>query len=197
MIEFRYTGEELWERMERAVERVNDRLRKTVQILEASGVPYAIVGGHAVRAWVAQVDIAAVRTTADVDILIRPDDFPKLRRAMEAAGFHHRQSFGIDMFVERPDASARDGIHVVLAGQKVRPSDIAPSPDVFPSEIADNFRTVPFESLVKMKLTSYRRKDQVHLLDMISVGLIDGTWPARFSGELGRRLAELLDDPNG
>ena len=48
-----------------------------------------------------------------------------------------------------------------------------------------------------MKLTSFRRKDQVHLLDMISVNLIDETWPDRFPNELAARLQELLDDPDG
>ena len=66
MIEFRYTGDELYARMERAVERVTQRLRKTVEVLEASRINYAIVGGHAVRARVAQVDEAAVRNTRDV-----------------------------------------------------------------------------------------------------------------------------------
>ena len=32
---------------------------------------------------------------------------------------------------------------------------------------------------------------------MISVDLIDETWPDRFSKELGERLQELLDDPDG
>jgi len=48
-----------------------------------------------------------------------------------------------------------------------------------------------------MKLTSFRRKDQVHLIDMISIGLIDTTWLTRFQTELGNRLQTLLDDPNG
>ena len=48
-----------------------------------------------------------------------------------------------------------------------------------------------------MKLTSYRRKDQVHLLDMIDVELIDDTWPSRFIPDLADRLQELLDDPDG
>jgi hypothetical protein len=48
-----------------------------------------------------------------------------------------------------------------------------------------------------MKLTSYRLKDRVHILDMIGVGLIDATWPARFPPALGARLQQLLDDPNG
>ena len=31
-----------------------------------------------------------------------------------------------------------------------------------------------------MKLTSFRRKDQMHLLDLIEVGLIDADWRQRF-----------------
>jgi hypothetical protein len=197
MVEFRYTGEILWQRMERAVERVNDRLRKTVSVLEQARVPYAVVGGHAVRAWVAQADLAAVRTTQDVDILVRPGDFSALRQAMEDAGFHYRQTAGLDMFLEDPDASTRDAVHVMLVGQTIRPDDIEPNPDIEPSETADDFRTLPLEALVRMKLNSYRRKDQVHLLDMISVGLIDGSWLLRFPGELGIRLQRLLDDPDG
>ena len=56
MVEFTFTGHELWARMERALEKVNERLRKTVPILETGKVPYAVVGGRAVRVWVAQVD---------------------------------------------------------------------------------------------------------------------------------------------
>ena len=197
MIEFRYTGEELWARMERAVERVNERLRKTVRILEDAKVPYAVVGGHAVRAWVAQVDEAAVRTTRDVDILVRPEDLPALKRAMEAAGFHHRQTSGLDMFVEDPDASARDAVHVVLAGQMVRPNDLDPNPDIEPFERANDFRTISLESLVRMKLNSYRDKDRVHVRDMISIGLIDESWLERYPPEFRDRLKAILDDPDG
>ncbi len=87
MIEFTITGEELWARMERALEKANERLRKTVRILEDAKVPYAVIGDHAVRAWVAQVDEAALRTRPDVDILVRPADL----QAMTAAGFHYRE----------------------------------------------------------------------------------------------------------
>ena len=197
MIEFRYGGDELYARMERAVEKVIERLRKTVDILEASGIPYAIVGGHAVRAWVAQVDEAAVRNTRDVDVLIRPEDLTALRTAMEKEGFHFRQTSGLNMFVEHPDASARDAVHVVLTGEMVRPNDVEPNPDIEPGDRADNFRTLTLERLVRMKLNSNRDKDRVHVRDMISVGLIDQSWPARFPQQLGQRLQELLEDPDG
>ena len=197
MIEFKYTGDELYARMERAVERVNERLRKTVRILESANIPYAVVGGYAVRAWVAQVDEAAVRTTRDVDILIRPADLPNVIQAMTDAGYHYRQTSGLDMFVEHPDSSARDAVHVVLAGQMVRPNDVEANPDIDPVERASDFNTIEFEALVRMKLNSFRDKDRVHLRDMISLDMLDESWLSKFPDELSARLKELLDDPDG
>ncbi len=195
MVEFTITGEELWNRMERAVEKVNERLRKTVGILEAAGVPYAVIGGHAVRAWVAQVDEAALRTTRDVDILVRPSDLPAMISAMKAAGFHHRNTSGLDMFVEHPDASARDAVHVLLVGNVERGGEA--NPDIEPAARANDFQTVQLETLVRMKLNAFRRKDQVHLLDMISLGMIDASWLDKFPESLRVRLEELLNDPDG
>jgi hypothetical protein len=196
MVEFTIVGDRLWARMERAVEKVNERLRRTVRILELSKVPYAVIGGHAVRAWVAQVDEAALRTTRDVDILVRPDDFPALMNAMIAAGFHHRNVSGLDMFVEQADASARDAVHVVLVGKIEREGD-EPNPDIEPIATANDFQTVALETLVRMKLNAFRRKDQVHLLDMISLGMIDESWLEKYPQKLRMRLEELLNDPNG
>jgi hypothetical protein len=195
MVEFTITGEELWDRMERAVEKVNARLRKTVTILEAARVPYAVIGGHAVRAWVAQVDEAAMRTTSDLNILVRPADLPAMIQAMTNAGFFHRNTSGLDMFVEDPDGSARDAVHVLLVGNVERAG--APNPDIEPAARANNFQTIALESLVAMKLNAYRRKDQVHILDMISLGLIDETWLDCYSSPFRERLAELLNDPDG
>jgi hypothetical protein len=197
MMEFRYSGEELWNRMERAVERVNERLRKTVQILEDAKVPYAIVGGHAVRAWVAQIDEAAVRTTRDVDVMVRPADLPSLLQAMTQAGFHHRETSGLNMFLEDPNGSARDAVHVVLTGEMVRPDDIDPNPDIEPMTRANNFCTIALEALVRMKLNSFRDKDRVHIRDMISVGLVDEKWLSLYPAQLRQRLQAILDDPNG
>jgi hypothetical protein len=197
MVEIKYVGEALWDRMERAVEKVNERLRKTVAILEASGIPYAVVGGHAVRAWVAQVDEAAVRTTRDVDIMIEPQSLPALKTAMEAGGFHYRETAGVPMFVEQPDGSAKDAVHVILTGEMIRLNDFEANPDLSSSARSGEFQTLSFESLVRMKLNSFRLKDRVHILDMISVGLIDNTWPGRFPEPLRDRLQELIDNPDG
>ncbi|MEN6450907.1 MAG: nucleotidyltransferase family protein [Thermoguttaceae bacterium] len=190
-------GDVSWQRMERAVERVRERLLRAAAALEQAGVPYAVVGGNAVAAWVSRVDEAAVRNTKDVDILVRREDLPAVIEAMSKAGFLHRHAAGIDMMLDGSEAKARDAVHLVFAGEKVRPEYVLPTPDVAESEPAAAFRLLSLESLVRMKLTSFRRKDQMHLLDLIDVGLIDATWLGRLRPELAARLQELLDNPEG
>ena len=186
-----------WERMIRAVEKVRERLHRAAGALEQAGVPYAVVGGNAVAAWVSRVDEAAVRNTQDVDLVLRRTDLAAARTAMAAAGFVYRHSSGIEMFLDGPGAKARDAVHVVFAGEKVRPNYALPVPDVDESEPAPGFRVLALDALVRMKLTSFRRKDQVHVLDLIDVGLVDDSWLGRLPPELADRLAELLADPDG
>jgi hypothetical protein len=186
-----------WERVALAVEKVRLRLKRAVEALERAGILYAVVGGNAVAEWVGRVDEAAVRNTRDVDILIRRSDFEAVKTALAAVGFIFRHSSGIDMFLDGPGAKARDAVHILFANEKVRPDAIAASPDVTESDPGTTFRTISLDALVRMKLTSYRLKDQVHLHDMIDVGLIDDSWLARLPAELGERLRELLANPEG
>ncbi|HEY2251330.1 MAG TPA: hypothetical protein VGH74_09730 [Planctomycetaceae bacterium] len=119
-IPFHLTGEALWQRMERAVEQIRERLERATRTLEQAAIPYAVTGENAVRAWVAQADEAAVRTTRDVDILLRRSDLPAAQAAMQNAGFVFRHSRGIDMFLDGPDAKAREAVHVLFANEKAR-----------------------------------------------------------------------------
>ncbi len=191
------SGSRLLDRMVLAVERVRDRLLRASAALEAASVPYAVVGGNAVASWVATIDPAAVRNTQDVDILLRRADFEAAARALEAAGFVKRHVKGIDMFLDGPDAKARDAVHIVFAGEKVKEDSLAASPNVEDSEKPDRFRIIALESLVRMKLTSFRDKDRTHLRDMLEVGLIDASWYSRFPRELSQRLQQLIDTPEG
>jgi len=84
-----------------------------------------------------------------------------------------------------------------MAGEKVKQHYASSTPDVGQSHRGDDFQVIDLEPLVEMKLNSWRRKDQVHLLDLIGVGLIDRSWPERFLPELGQRLQELLDNSEG
>jgi hypothetical protein len=190
-------GDVSWERMEQAVEKVRRRLLRAAAALDQAGVSYAVAGGNAVAAWVSRVDEAAVRNTQDVDILIRRKDLSAAIEAMSKGGFVYRHAAGIDMLLDGPEAKARDAVHLVFAGEKVRPEYLLTAPDVDESEMAPSFRLLSLESLVRMKLTSFRRKDQMHLLDLIGVGLIDADWRKRFPSELADRLQELINNPEG
>lgn len=190
-------GQVSWERMIRAVEKVRERLRRAATALEAAGVPYAVAGGNAVAAWVSRVDEAAVRNTQDVDILLRRSDLPAAIAAMTRAGFVHRHTAGLEMFLDGAKAGARDAVHVVFAGEKVRPDYLEPAPDVAESEATESFRLLIIDALVRMKLTSFRDKDRTHLRDLIGVGLVDASWLSRLPAELAARLQSLLDNPEG
>jgi hypothetical protein len=192
-----YDGLLALDRLERAVEKVRDRLLRSTAALEAAGVPYAVIGGNAVMAWVEQADESAVRFTQDVDLVLRREDLDRAGEALAKAGFIRRRVAGIEMFLDGPDAKARDAVHVIFSGEKVRPEYLAAVPDVAESVSFTSYRVLALEAVVRMKLTSYRRKDQVHLLDMLDVGLIDATWPARYPAELAARLQHLIDTPDG
>jgi len=192
-----YDGLLALDRMERAVEKVRDRLLRSTAALEAAGIPYAVIGGNAVMAWVEQVDEAAVRFTQDVDLVLRREDLDRACEALAKAGFVHRRSAGIEMFLDGPGAKARDAVHVIFSGEKVRPEYVSAAPDVAESVSFKSFRVLALEAVVRMKLTSHRDKDKTHVRDMIGVGLVDTTWPARFPPELATRLQHLLDTPDG
>jgi hypothetical protein len=101
------------------------------------------------------------------------------------------------MFLDGPDAKARDAVHVVFAGEKVKSDSLAAAPDVTESEVTETFRLVTLEALVRMKLTAFRDKDRTHLRDLIEVGLLNDRWVKRVPSELAARLQSLLDNPEG
>ena len=86
---------------------------------------------------------------------------------------------------------------MIFAGEKVREDHLLPASEVSESILIDGHTIVQLESLVRMKLNSFRRKDQMHLIDMLDVELIDETWPSRFPIELAERLQLLIDNPEG
>jgi len=190
-------GDDLLDRMVLAVEKVRERLKRSTAALDAAGVPYAVIGGNAVAAWVSTVDPGAARNTVDVDLMIRREDFDATKAALESVGFVHYDLMDVPMFLDGPNGSPRDAVHLLYAGEKVKATYHAAAPDLVTGEHHDAYRLLEFKSLVTMKLTSFRLKDRVHLLDMIGVGLLDESWLSKFPTELADRLQELLDNPDG
>jgi hypothetical protein len=192
-----------WERMEQGIEQVRRRLERAATALRIAGIPYAVVGGNAVAAWVSRVDVAAVRNTRDVDILLKRIDSDRARAALEAAGFVHRRVASLakagtmDVFLDGPDAKVRDAVRILWAGEKSVPDAIASNPELHQTERTDSFELISLRDLVHMKLVSFRDKDRVHYRDLADVGLVDADWLTRLPSELSQRLQVILDTPEG
>ncbi|MEO8494416.1 MAG: nucleotidyltransferase family protein [Planctomycetota bacterium] len=187
----------VFDRMFGAVEKVRERLDRTCRALEEAGIPYAVIGGNAVAAWVATKDDGAVRNTRDVDLLLRAEDLDRATVAMQAAGFYRDSVMGITVFLDGPDGKPSQGVHILFAEQKVRADYASAAPRIDQTLTIDGKRIVELTELVRMKLNSHRDKDRTHLRDMIGVGLIDASWPNRFESPLDDRLQALLDNPDG
>jgi hypothetical protein len=188
----------IFERYDRTMNEIEDRKNRITAALSSHGVDYALVGGQAVIAWVTTVDPDAVRTTKAVDSLLRRQDLPKAKQAAAAAGFDYFEIMGVGMFLDRADPNPRRGVHLVWANEIIRPGDTVPSPPMEDSAIlGQGLSVVSLEWLVKMKLTAWRRHDQVHLQDMIDVGLVDASWCGKLPHELAARLQQLIEAPGG
>jgi hypothetical protein len=183
-----------WERMIAAVEEVRERAVRAAGALRQAGIPHVVIGGHAVASWVARVDKEAVRNTKDVDLLVRREDFARVVEVLESVGFVHQNVAGVDLFLDGPEGSVRSAVHLVFAGEKVKPEYELPTPEITESEAGPDFPVPTLEALVRMKLTSFRLKDKVHLVDLLDVGLIDESWCDRLPAAIAGRLRELIEE---
>lgn len=176
--------------------KVQERLHRAEKALESARVAYAVVGGNAVMAWVAQADEAAIRPTCNVDLLLNRSEFDAAKVALEEAGFLYRHVASIDMFLDGPEGKARDALHILWSGEKVKPTDPVAAPAL--SEVVQapgRFMVVTLQALVRMKLTNFRHKDIVHLQDFLSTPLIDANWVSQFTEPLSERLQYVIDHP--
>src|SRR5437016_13143613 len=101
----------LWESYVMALDKVTERLERITKAFEEAAVPYALVGGQAVALWVATKEPAAVRTTKDVDILLRREDLAKARAAALQVELDYLEVVGVGMFLDRDDPNPRHAVH--------------------------------------------------------------------------------------
>src|SRR5262249_22707867 len=136
-----------------------------------------------------------VRTTKGVDILLRREDLASARKAALSVGLDYFEVMGVGMFLEQGDSNPRKAVHLVWAGEKVRPEYPLPSPAVDEQlALEPGKQVVSLPGLVLMKLMSNRDQDRVHLRDLIDVGLVGRdilkSLPASLAGQLDRLLTE-------
>ena len=120
----------------------------------AAGVPFALVGGQAVALWVASREPAAVRTTKDVDILLRREDLPKARAAALAAGMDYFEVMGVGMFLDRqdPEPATRRASCLGWASASGRNTNCPRRRSRSARELSAGLPVVSLAGLVRMKL---------------------------------------------
>lgn len=184
--------DDMWGRYIMALDNVSERLERITRCLDQAGVCYALVGGQAVALWVATVDPSAVRTTKDIDLLLDRAALPTAREAARSIGMDYFETMGVGMFIDRAAPNPRHGVHIVWAGEKVRPGNPVPAPTLDDRQTLQGGRhVVSLPKLVEMKLTAFRDQDRVHLRDMLDVGLIDRSVTQRLPRELSERLGQI------
>jgi hypothetical protein len=177
---------------DRHVEQIFEVVERLAQVLSAAGIPYRVVGGLAVFLHVSERDPLAARMTRDIDIVIDRRDLLRVREVVQPLGCAFRHAAGVDMLVDAAQPKARSAIHLIFAREKVRPDYPEPAPDLSqPVETPEGVLLAPVADLVRMKLTSYRLKDRVHLQDLDAVGLITADIEAQLPEVLLQRLREL------
>jgi hypothetical protein len=178
--------------IDRHVEQLFEVLRRLARALAAGGIEYRVVGGVAVFLHIQERDPLAARLTRDVDLAVHRRDLERIAEAVRPFGFEYRHAAGVDLLVDASQPRDRSAAHLVFFGEKVRPDYVEPVPLCSPAVRAEEGLVLaPVGDLVRMKLTSYRLKDRVHLKDLDSVGLITPEIESGLSEALRERLREV------
>jgi hypothetical protein len=161
------------------------------EIFSSAGLDYRVIGGLAVYLYVEEAAPDAGRLTRDIDITIRREDLERIAEAAESFGLQHRRIAGVDMLVPTGSPSARRAVHLVFAGEKVRPEYPEPAPHLGSYRSVKGIRLISLADLVRMKLTSFRAKDEAHLKDLDDARLITPDMEAGLSPVLRERLDQV------
>jgi hypothetical protein len=174
------------------VEQLFELLGRVARALAGAGIEYRVVGGVAVFLHVGSRDPLAARSTRDVDLAVDRGQLAAITRAVRPMGLEHRHVAGVDMLVDARQPSARSAVHLIFVGEKVRSDYLEAVPDFSPPvRTSEGVLLAPVADLVRMKLTSFRLKDRVHLQDLDAVGLIGAEVEATLSRPLLERLREV------
>ena len=173
-------------------ERVTDLFNLAERVekaFSAAGIDYRVIGGLAAYLYVEEAEPDAGRLTKDIDIVVRREDLERIATAVEPFGLQYRHVAGVDMLLQKGQP-ARRAVHMIFTGEKVRQEYPEAVPELGPGRTIKGVRLIPLEHLVRMKLTSFRAKDEAHINDLDEVGLITPEIEASLSKVLRQRLAQ-------
>ena len=169
-------------------------LHRIVDALDAQQIPYELVGGMAVLVHVEEANSEHSTVTRDVDLMVNRVDLGRIKEAAAAGGFRFRHTAGVDMLIHGPAESARNAVHLIFSGEKVRPNQATENPPIDPEPKlvqGKEVMVVKVADLIRLKLSSFRDKDRVHVRGMDSAGLITTVVEEGLPAELVVRLRQV------
>jgi hypothetical protein len=155
-----------------------------------AGIDYRVVGGLATYLYVEEALPDAGRLTKDVDIAVRRSDVERIKAAVAPYGWTYRHTAGVDMLVQSDNPSARRAVHMFFTGERVKANSLEATPDLGEGRTINGIRLMPLEDLLRMKLTSFRAKDEAHINDLDEAGLITPDMETNLSPVLLERLRQ-------
>src|ERR1035441_3287499 len=171
-------------------------LHKITGPLIREGVPHEPIGGLAVLVHVEEADPEHSTLTRYVDLMIRRSDLERVREIGARHGFRFRHAAGLDMLLYGDTSSARNAVHLLFSGEKVRPNQATPNPHIQPEKksiLGAEVFIIPVADLARMKLSAYRYKDRVHIQSMDAAGLITAEVEHALPAELQARLQHIRE----
>ena len=160
-------------------------------LLEASGVPYAIIGAHAVNVWLEP------RFTADIDVTVQAGapELEQLKTVLTARGFSVAREHGADLpsgpdFVRFTSPDSTIVVEVQAAKTDFQREVIRRS------VIERGARVATPEDLIVLKLIAGRAKDEVDLVGLVRLPAVDWPYVEHWASEWGvvDRLARVRQD---
>jgi hypothetical protein len=174
------------------MEQLFERLKRLHAAFDSAGIEYRVIGGMAVFFRVSLRRPGRGRSTEDVDIAVDRKELHRIAKAAEKFGFRYRHVAGVDMLVDAEKPRASTAVHMVFINEKVRLEYLEAVPGFSePTLTEQGILLAPVADLVRMKLTSFRLKDKVHIQDLDSARLITPEIEAGLSEVLLGRLAEV------
>ena len=171
-------------------------LHKITDALAAEHIAHEVVGGLAVLIHVEEANPELTSLTRDVDLRVCRSDLERIKVAAAEHGFRFRHAAGVDMLIYGGAESARNAIHLIFSGEKVRPAYLVPTPAIRPERKqihGKEVMVIPVADLVRMKLTSFRDKDRVHIRSLDAAGLLTSEIEPRLAPELAARLQHIRE----
>ncbi len=171
-------------------------LHKITDTLNAQHIPHELIGGLAVLIYVEEANPELTALTRDVDLMVDRSDLERIKETAGTGGFRFRHAAGVDMLIYGPTESAGNAVHLVFSGEKVRPTQATPNPPIRPDRKhvhGKDVQVIPLVDLIRMKLSSNRLKDQVHIQSMDTAGLITSDVEHTLTPELAARLKHVRE----